>query len=196
MPGRPVAVHRFADCLARGRVAERAMDRHFGRWFHVAQVPRQDQRRGIDRRWSCHQTGAVYTVEYKADWKACETGRAFLETWSVVEQQKPGWVVTSEAMLLAYYLPHAERVLVLDLATLKKALPEALERWPEREASSGGWTTRGVAVPVDFLAAMARHQHDGVVLDSGADDDNKHEGPAVVRPDLPDLPPATVSGLR
>lgn len=196
MLGRPVAVHRFADCLARGQAAEQAMDRHFGRWFQVAPVPRQDERRGIDRRWSCLQTGAVYTVEYKADWRAGETGRAFLETWSVVEKQKPGWVVTSEAMLLAYYLPTAERVLVLDLATLKRHLPEVLERWPEREASSGEWTTRGVAVPVDYLAAMARHQHDGVALRPGADDDNKHEGPGLVRPNLPDLPPATVLGMR
>ena len=95
----------FADDLVRGEAAEDALDAFFARWYAIERVSMDDQRRGVDRIFTCHKTGRVHSVEYKADFRTEETGNIMIETISVVEDHKPGWYYTCEADILIKYVP-------------------------------------------------------------------------------------------
>lgn len=144
--------------LARGEDAERRLDRHFANRFHIAPATRAQQRQGIDRHFKPRRTvqnspGAAFTVEYKTDWTAARTGNAFIETVSVDSQGIPGWVYTSRADWLAYYVPGLHRVYLITFAALRARLPAWRHRHPPAPPiPNGSYNTLGILVPLNEFA--------------------------------------------
>jgi hypothetical protein len=114
----------MTDQLAKGAAAETQLDRHFADRFHITPATRAQQRQGIDRHFTHRQSGATYTIEYKTDWTAARTGNAFVETVSVDSAAIPGWVYTSQAEWLAYFLPDHATIYLLAFPTLRACLPQ------------------------------------------------------------------------
>jgi hypothetical protein len=109
---------------------------------------RAEQRHGIDRIFTRRQTGQRLAVEYKTDYKASETGNAFVETVSVDAAGKASWAYSSEADYLIYYVPGDGLIYVLALEILRRELPRWIEEYPLRAAQNEGYTTHGVLVPL------------------------------------------------
>lgn len=136
----------FHQQLARGVKGETALDAYFGTFYHITPVTMDEQMRGIDRRFHNPRTGNRFTVEYKTDTRAAQTGNVFIETRHT---DRKGWVYTAAAEWLFYYLPDAWTVYTVQFAYLRaKALPGWTMRHPTRGAPNGGYTTYGLIVPL------------------------------------------------
>ena len=97
----------FDASLAVGKKAEAHIDKYFSDEFVVRPVSMEFERRGIDRTW-IHKDGRwCWSVEYKTDWRAGKSGNAFMELWSV-EGKTRGWVYTTHAQVIVYYVPDTE----------------------------------------------------------------------------------------
>src|SRR5689334_20898516 len=97
--------HVFKDKLREGHEVEELLDRHFEAKYQIWHATPAGQRQGIDRWFTDRITGDRFSVDYKADWRAHETRRAFIETISVDSTGKAGWAYTSKADWIYYYLP-------------------------------------------------------------------------------------------
>lgn len=128
--------------------ATQFLDRWFAAKHEIRPATRQEQRRGIDRIFTHHQTGKRLAVEYKTDYRASETGNAFVETISVDTAGKAGWAYSSQANYLMYYIPGDGLIYVLALETLRQQLPRWLEKYPLRAAQNERYATHGVLVPL------------------------------------------------
>ncbi len=93
-------------------------------------------------------------IEYKTDFRAHETGHAFIETVSVDTEDKAGWAYTSQADYLVYYAPALKAIYVMPLDSLRALLPGWLEVYPSRQAQNKTYATHGLLVP---LEEFARH---------------------------------------
>lgn len=160
----------FATQKRSGLAHEATLDAFFERWFVVAKMDHDDpsasdarraarkgmQLMGVDRLFTSRADGARYTVEYKADTRAGETGNAFIETVSVDARRKAGWAYTSCAQILAYYLPTTGRVYVVNLPALRAKLPDWVRRFsPPRKIPNRGYNTLGLTVPLSELEPLS-----------------------------------------
>lgn len=146
----------FAQQLAKGEAAERLLDEYFADRFEILPVTREGQRKGIDRVFIDRQTHTHESVEYKTDWRAQNTGNAFIETVSVDSQEKRGWAYTTQADLVFYYVPGEELVYVLQPVVIRERLPKWQQRYRAAKARNEGYYTHGVLVPLDELERCAR----------------------------------------
>ncbi|MEQ8274662.1 MAG: hypothetical protein RMA76_46210 [Deltaproteobacteria bacterium] len=151
----------FETQYRRGALAESVLDSMFSRMLRVEPVSRDDQRDGIDRVF--HFRGRRWTVEYKTDFRAAQTGRVFIETVSNDRTKKAGWLYTSRADYLLYFVSGADSVYVVRMERLRHA---AVSRWigrfEDRAVPNRTYRTHGMAVPIDELDAIA----DGVICTS------------------------------
>jgi len=145
----------FARQLAIGEAHERRLDAHFARWFAITPATRDEQRAGIDRIFVHRTTGARYAVEYKAG----ETGNAFIETISVDATGRAGWAVSSRADILVYLVTQPETVYAVRMTTLRRALARWQRRYPKRSAQNQGYKTWGYLVPLAELEKIALEVH-------------------------------------
>lgn len=149
-------VYRFQAKLDEGESFERQLDGYFAHWFHIQPGNKDQQRRGIDRIFT-DQQGRVFTVQYKSDSTAAQTGNAFIETISVDHQNKRGWAYTCEAQILIYYIPPTRTLYVLSTVDLK----QMLERWTAEHTlkiiPNEGYNTIGAIVPLKELRAIAKN---------------------------------------
>lgn len=152
------AVHKFDDKLAEGVRAEAELDAFFrGRFgFEITPATRAEQRLGIDRHFFQPSTGGGAKVDYKTDFRAHETGNAFIETVSVDTAGKPGWAISSHADWIIYYIPALYRVYVLELATIRRWLNLWGEIFQTRVAHNQAYGTHGILVPLEELGAVAK----------------------------------------
>ena len=141
-------VYDFDEQKAKGNAGEQFLDRWFGAEYDIRPATRHGQRRGIDRVFSHRQTGRRLAVEYKTDYKAAQTGNAFVETVSVDTAGKPGWAHSSKADYLVYYVPGDGLIYVLALETLRRQLPRWVRQYSLRSAQNEGYATHGVLVPL------------------------------------------------
>jgi hypothetical protein len=144
----------FHTQQAQGEAGEAVLDRFFSRWYRILPAGRAQQRRGIDRVFVAGQRRLA--VEYKSDSTAAKTGNAFVETVSVDTSRTPGWAYTSQADFLVYFIPPDGLVYVVQLATLRRALPGWLRRYPVRAIPNEGYHTHGVLVPLDEFERLAQ----------------------------------------
>lgn len=153
-------IHDFAVKLEEGQEHEATLDRFFGRWFDVRPATAIQQRMGIDRVWTNVDTSAQYSVEYKADSTAAKTGNAFVEAVSVDTTGRRGWVLSSLAQVLVYYLPPTGQAYVANLVDLKRAFPDWKAKYRLKEAKNADYSTFGVCVPLgEFGAKCVRAYH-------------------------------------
>lgn len=138
--------------LLRGEEAERQLDQHFADRFLITPATREEQRQGIDRIFTKRSSSQRYTIEYKTDWTAGRTGNAFLETVSVDTMNVLGWVYTSLAQWLIYYVPARRRLFIVRLSTLRAHIDSWIEHYgPEKAIPNDGYFTRGIPVPLGEL---------------------------------------------
>jgi hypothetical protein len=139
----------------RGDTGEEFLDRWFAAEYEVRPASPQEQRWGIDRIFIHRQTGQRLAVEYKTDYKAANTGNAFVETVSVDTVGKAGWAYESQADYLVYYIPAEGLIYVITLEVLRRELPRWVRVYPHRAAQNPGYATHGVLVPLDEFERYA-----------------------------------------
>lgn len=151
----------FNTQLAKGEEAERALDRHFDRWFDITPASAVEQARGIDRWFVSRASGKRLAIEYKTDWRAAETDNAFIEienkATSMDAYTAPGWAYTTQADRVLYYCPGSggEKIYVLPTKRIRTALQTWLKRYPRRVVHNRRYDTTGLLVPLAELECIA-----------------------------------------
>lgn len=146
--------YNFGDQKARGDVGEQFLDRLFAGIFEIRPATRKEQRQGIDRIFTNRQTGDCLKVEYKTDYRATQTGNAFVETVSVDTTGKRGWAYTSQADYLNYYLP-GDLIYIIAFAALHREMPRWEQEYPTRPVQNNGNATYGILVPLCEFEELA-----------------------------------------
>ena len=160
------AVHSFQEKHEEGKKVEKACRDLLGWGFPTTPADRGEQRRGIDF-WvilgSCTWVpGARLPLEVKADFKAAETGKAFIETVSVMqygEVQKLGWVHTCQSPFILFCVPAPGKfdfmIHVLRTSDLRAQLPAWEEAYGKGRALNKAYGSDGVLLPLPELARVA-----------------------------------------
>lgn len=162
-----MAQHDFSDQLKRGKRGEAFLDRYFSLWYQVEAVSLQEEKmRGYDRifrnlypnfEYLAKAPTRLMRVEYKTDYRVAQTGNVFIETVSVDTKNKKGWIYTSQAHLLVYFIPPLYRIYCCPMKGVREAF---LSDWQRRYATGGAvnadYTTNGVLVPLPVFAAIAK----------------------------------------
>lgn len=156
-------MHNFDDSQAKGKPGEDELDRLFSRVYEIHKVTRSQQRNEIDRVFIRRDTRMEYTIEYKCDFKAEETGNAFIETVSVSTSGAPGWVLKSHAQWLVYYLPISRVIRWVPMLDIKQKFAEWFSRYgrglkeiPNRGRGGGQYITSGFPVPFAEFDRLVR----------------------------------------
>jgi hypothetical protein len=153
---RPTPQHTFAAQYEQGKQAEQLLDRHFARWYKIQTIPLSTERaEGYDRLYIRRHDRQPFKVEYKTDWVAAETGNVFIETISVYEERKPGWMYTSQADVLIYFIPPRGEIHIVKMPLLRMIFPSWKTRYKETFAMNEGYRTYGVLVPLKQFTRFA-----------------------------------------
>lgn len=135
----------FDDQLKVGERGEERLDRCFSRFYQISPVPMELQRLGVDRIFN--NKGIRFTVEYKTDLKACSTRNFFLET---EVDSKPGWLFSSVAQVVIYYIP--PDAYVLNLLALRQDIHNGFLKGEEsKPIPNVGYQARGILVPITLV---------------------------------------------
>jgi hypothetical protein len=129
---------------------------HFFMRFQKVRIERattEQQKQGIDRIFYRPPDYVKRSlVEYKRDENACRTGNAFLETISNDQTGKDGWVLTTKADVVLYYLPTKDLIYLLYPSWLRERLPQwekDYELRPTKPERNAGYQSWGVCVPLE-----------------------------------------------
>lgn len=150
----------FGESLRAGSLGESRLDDFFSRWFDIQPVPMAVQRIGIDRLFIGEQKGDALAVEYKTDTQGHRTGNAFIETVSVDNDGKRGWLWTTKADALVYYLSKGSRGYVLDPTDMRNQAYSWTRRFRVKTATNPDYHSYGLLVPLDELSTIAEGEFD------------------------------------
>lgn len=124
------------------------------------------EKMGFDR-VICTKDGFWYSVQYKADIRAGETKRFFLE--HTIEGsdgvRRSGWVKSIQAQILVVLIPALDHLFVMDATVLKESLCVWLQEGDyanKRVHNEGGFSAVGIAVPISKVMAQAGFCFDGM----------------------------------
>jgi len=150
------SVYDFETQLTVGESYEKLLDRYFSQFFRVSIVPLTVQKLGVDRIFIFKGSPKRrFTVEYKADIRAAETKRIFVEIESNSNTGKPGWAYSSVAQMLVYYIPPLKRAAIVNMLTLREAVPNWLKQYDKKICRNRTYHSTGVVVPLHELKAIA-----------------------------------------
>ncbi len=152
----------FKRQLAKGESGEQFLDEFFESQFDVLETPHL-RAVGVDREFRRKPDGRTFEVEYKTDFTAGDTGNAFIETISVDTENKLGWVCTSRAAWILYFVPGRDELYLVRLSALRAELPRFIETLSARQIPNSGYHTHGLLLPLKKLGDLAT----GVVHVSG-----------------------------
>lgn len=111
---------------------------------------RREKIRTISAEWG----GLGVTVEMKTDTKTQKTSNIFVETYSKMEKNKPGWGWTCSAALLVYFaLP--DTIYMVAPKTVRDMIPQWVEKYGQRKVKNRGWTSAGIPVPTSEFAKIS-----------------------------------------
>lgn len=149
-----MTVHDFAEKLAEGQAAEQRVALYLNKVHDLGltRAGRVAQRRGID-----YHDKAGRSFELKADSVADKTGNAFIETWSV-NREKPGWLWTSQADWLLYYVPPTGLLMKVGLPLLRAHVFVFAGQYPERSAQNVRYRSHGLCMPLAELEKLAERR--------------------------------------
>lgn len=104
---------KFTSALERGTRAETILDRFFSQRYTITPATHDEQVKGFDRHFGILRPSGqndTFTVEYKLDQKAEQTGNFFPELWhtNIDGVHWGGWAFKSQADFLALYVPGDE----------------------------------------------------------------------------------------
>lgn len=147
-------VYHFDEQNVRGGKGEAFLDTFFAeRGHYIQKATRGQQRLGIDRVFL--KDGGVVQVEYKTDLLAHRTGRVFIETISMDTNGKQGWVFTSRADVIVYFIPGLRMIVVVPPARLRGEVPRWEQTYPTRAAANEEYSTHGILIPIEEFERQA-----------------------------------------
>jgi len=150
-------LHTWKETMTKGNLGEVTLDRYFHeKGYRLLKAGDATQRRGIDRKFI--KGHIELTVEYKTDFKAGETGNAFIETESVrnANTEKKGWLLTTQAQVIVYYLPTRGKALWLSALDLKSKYEYWHGCFRKSTARNDGYHSTGIIVPLEEVEKLAR----------------------------------------
>lgn len=153
----------FRQSLEVGLSNEELLDSFFApKYQRIDKLHGDEQLAGCDRRF--YLPNRNFTVEYKADLKASQTGNIFVE----LMHYRPcdgliwcGWGMSCKADYLALYLPGLNECFWLNPAKLRGMLLEWNSKFPKASFFGQGkpgkpdFYTQGIKVPVAEVRAIA-----------------------------------------
>ena len=152
----------FTTDLKRGELGEAQLDAFFGQYWAIQPATSAQQSQGIDRAfYDLHTRQFAFSVEYKFDARAGQTGNAFIELVSSDATGQLGWAFTCTADRLFYCVPANLLVYVLDPTRLRRLLPAWVRAYCKslRAVPNQGrfqaYNTIGILVPLRELEAIA-----------------------------------------
>ena len=86
------------------------------------------------------------TMDVKTDTRY-DTGNFFIETISVVEQNKPGWLYKNTTDYIAYYYLGRNKMYLLPLKDLQKWATKNIAKYKTKMIPNKGYYTQGILVP-------------------------------------------------
>lgn len=144
--------HNFDDSNSKGKKGEKFLDKFFAPRYVITEATKAEQWTEIDRWYVNRKTGHRFSVEYKYDEQAGRYGNAFIETESNHESGRRGWIYTSEAEYLIYYIPDPETIYVVRFEDLRRRFEAWKHTYPEKTVPNKEqhreFTTIGVPVPL------------------------------------------------
>lgn len=147
----------FVEQLEKGQKAERILDEYFSKWYLIADVSMDTQRKGIDRIFTrqafSEPIQPTINVEYKADEKTQSTGNVFIETMSVMEMGKYGWAWTSQADMLVY-LAIPDTIYIVPPVKIREIIPEWTKTYGVRTVRNKAYKSCGIPVPEEEFAKI------------------------------------------
>lgn len=146
----------FNTQKAIGAKGEEFLDLYFTSTYEITPATDTEQRQGIDRWFTDRESGRHFSVEYKTDSTATKTHRAFIETMSNLEHSKQGWIYTSQADYLIYYVPGKDYVIYwVRFEVLRRAFRSWALTYPVKKVPNRRYTTCGLVVPLHELEVIA-----------------------------------------
>lgn len=152
-----------------GESGEEYLDKHYSKLYQIKKVTDFElQKRGVDRVFKSHDCShsCWFTVEYKVDFKAGETGNIFVEIAVNKGSEKGfGWAQKLFAQALLYYVPAKRTCYFCSSLHLKGHI----EKWAQshriskpvqnKESNGNEYHGIGILVPIDaFVDACCVRQ--------------------------------------
>lgn len=141
-----------------GMKVEDFLDQYFGTRFEIKRTTAHQERVLClgDRIYTDSEKS--FFVEYKSGIQTHYTGNVFLETISVDNPCKPGWVYTCQADFVLYATLLDGMILIFKPDNLRKRIAELKAKFPEKPTSKGqnkNYNTHGVIIPLSYAKDLA-----------------------------------------
>lgn len=151
-------MYNFQQQKELGKQGEEKLDSFFSRWYNIKKVPFKLQKEGIDRFYIPKYGEVTFPrlIEYKTDFHA--TGNVFVETHSVIRQGQPdipGWLYTSKADWLIYWLVKYQEAFAIDFAKLRVSAQKWEKTCQRRYSENKGYKGSGLLVPIPVLKLVS-----------------------------------------
>lgn len=148
----PQKVYKFSEQNALGQNGEGEIRAHFAAMgIETFSVPLATNKLGIDF-WAI-QSGVKIYFEAKTDSMTARTQNVFIETVSNSSTGKLGWLFSTRADFILYYVPEWAAYLKIPTPELRNFLTFA-PKYPIKHAKNHGYTSSGFLVPWATLAEM------------------------------------------
>jgi hypothetical protein len=149
--------YKFDAQLQQGHAGEEAIYQWLSRFYTIHRcTDMAQQRQGVDAIIRHKDSGNQFLVEVKTDYRAAETGNAFVE---LVAYDKPtlklGWAYTCQSDWLIYFLPVSGQIFFLKPRRIRDRLNFWLSRYKQRTVPNQDFNTRGLLVPLQELQDIA-----------------------------------------
>ncbi len=151
----------FETQLEVGQNGEDYLDAYYAPRYDIRKATDIDlQKRGVDRLFKSKDSNLScwFTVEYKVDFKAGETGNVFLEIEvSSAKKKGFGWVQKLFAQSLIYYVPKLGTAFYCNSLLIKNhverwALEHKISRLVMNKGQANEFWSLGILVPIDVFA--------------------------------------------
>lgn len=153
----------FSEQLRIGKAAERQLDAYFSQWYTIEVLPREIEMMIHSDRLFIDAYGKQTVVEYKADYLGHKSGRVYIETLSVDIDNRPGWVYSSMADVLVYWIVGSGELYSVRPRELREHVPQWEARYPKVKAHNEMSSGAGILVPIREIAELSIYN--GVLYD-------------------------------
>lgn len=145
-------VYNFSEQLRLGAEGEEELDAYFGKLGVIVQPVTDlvEQKKGIDRIF--HTVVSSLTVEYKTDYLAGRTGNAFLE---MIVNRKTGWVFTTQADYICYYVPQRKIIYFVKPDVIRQHINSWLNKLAWRTVKNTTYEAHGMLLPLETLEKIS-----------------------------------------
>jgi hypothetical protein len=139
----------WEPALLKGNKGEQVLDSFFSKYFKIIK-PKTNL---IDRIFVSKK--AIFSIEYKTDYKAAETNNLFIETVANINLSKLGWVYTSPAQIIVFYIPNTGLIMAVNTLKLRAKIPKWKSLYTLRECRNQNYNSRGILVPIKTIKSIS-----------------------------------------